>query len=79
MLVYEKLDENGREHIRNLWAKELSEEDEVWIRMQMQKHNIISQSIDEAKIFANKALMAVVNENNTKLQEIITQMVERTF
>lgn len=79
MLVYDKLDENGREHIRNLWAKELSEEEEVWIRMQMQKHNIISQSIDEAKIFANKALMAVANENNAKLQEIITQMVERTF
>ncbi|CAM3288190.1 polyprenyl synthetase family protein [Helicobacter labetoulli] len=79
MLMYEKLDENGREHIRNLWAKELSEEEEVWIRVQMQKHNIISQSIDEAKIFANKALMAVANENNAKLQEIITQMVERTF
>ena len=79
MLMYEKLDENEREIVQNLWAKELSEEQEIWIKVRMQKHNAISQSIDEAKVYANKALMAVANENNAKLQEIITQMIERTF
>lgn len=79
MLMYEKLDENEREIVQNLWATELSEEQEIWIKVRMQKHNAISQSIDEAKVYANKALMAVANENNAKLQEIITQMIERTF
>lgn len=79
MLMYEKLDENEREIVQNLWAKELSEEQEIWIKVRMQKHNAISQSIDEAKVYANKAFMAVANENNAKLQEIITQMIERTF
>lgn len=79
MLMYEKLDENEREIVQNLWATELSEEQEIWIKVRMQKHNVISQSIDEAKVYANKALMAVANENNAKLQEIITQMIERTF
>ena len=73
------IDENEREIVQNLWAKELSEEQEIWIKVRMQKHNAISQSIDEAKVYANKALMAVANENNAKLQEIITQMIERTF
>lgn len=79
MLMYEKLDENEREIVQGLWATELSEEQEIWIKVRMQKHNAISQSIDEAKVYANKALMAVANESNAKLQEIITQMIERTF
>ena len=65
--------------MQGLWATELSEEQEIWIKVRMQKHNAISQSIDEAKVYANKALMAVANESNAKLQEIITQMIERTF
>lgn len=79
MLMYEKLDENEREIVQGLWATELSEEQEIWIKVRMQKHNAISQSIDEAKVYANKAIMAVANESNAKLQEIITQMIERTF
>ena len=47
--------------------------------MQLQKYNIIAQSVADAQYYANKAIQSIVNEGNEKLKDIVTQMIERTF
>lgn len=79
MYLYEHLNAEERSKLLECYGVNLNEEKQAWIRMQMQKHNSIAQSIADAQYYANKALQAIANEGNEKLKDIVTQMVERTF
>lgn len=79
MLLFEALDSKGREELLQCYGRILSEQEQGYIRAQMQRHNIISQALEYARSYANKAREAVANEGNARLLEIITQMTERSF
>ncbi|TLD96588.1 polyprenyl synthetase family protein [Helicobacter jaachi] len=79
MYLYECLDANEQAQLLSYFGISLNAEQAMWIRLQMQKHNIITRSINEAKMYANKAREAIQNEGNDKLQAILAQMIERTF
>lgn len=79
MHLFEALTPEEAQRLQSLHGTNFSEEEEIWIKVQMQKHGSIAQSINEAKAYANKALEAIQNEGNAKLSEIIHEMINRTF
>lgn len=79
MDLYDCLDANGQQRLLSYFQKTLTEEEEIWIKTQMQKHNILYKSIQLAQSYAHKALRAIENENNSALNDMVTQMVQRTF
>ena len=79
MDLYECLSEEKKSLLASYCGVNISSEQESWIKMQMQEHNIISKSIAQAQLYADKALEAIAIEGNEKLNDIITQMLKRTF
>lgn len=79
MDLYECLDDEQKEILASYCGKKISSEQEIWIKTQMQEHNIIHKSVACAHLYANRALEAIAFENNDKLSDIITQMLNRSF
>lgn len=79
ILLYHALDSSDAERLSAYCGKELDENAQMWIKMQFNKYNIISQARQEAEIYAKKALEAIANENNKMLESFITQMIDRSF
>ena len=79
MDLYDCLDDGDKERLSAYCGVDLNEAEEAWIQAQMRNYNVISKSITKAQSYANKALEAIANEGNEHLNEMIKQMLQRTF
>ena len=77
--LYEVLDSEEKEKLRSLHAKKLSSEEQFWIKMKMQEHQVIQKSYEEAKILIVEAIELMNQRGEDALSSIAMQMIERDF
>jgi octaprenyl-diphosphate synthase len=77
--LYEVLDSEEKEKLRSLHAKKLSTEEQFWIKMKMQEHQVIQKSYEEAKILIVEAIELMNQRGEDALSTIAMQMIERDF
>ena len=74
------LDQEDKKRVISFFKKELSDEEREWLLLKIFQTGALKKSIDLAKEYGKKALMAVEGEENqVKLQQIIRDMIEREF
>ncbi len=77
--LYEVLDSDDKEKLRSLHAKKLSIEEQLWIKMKMQEHQVIQKSYEEAKVLIVEAIALMNERGEAALSSIAMQMIERDF
>ena len=77
--LYEALDSDAKEKLRSLHAKQLSAEEQIWIKTMMQKHQVIQKSYEEAKVLIIEAIALMNSRGEDALSSIAMQMIERDF
>ena len=77
--LFEVLSSEGKEKLRSLHAKKLSIEEQLWIKMKMQEHQVIQKSYDEAKVLILEAIELMNSRGEDALSSIAMQMIERDF
>jgi octaprenyl-diphosphate synthase len=79
LLTYAKLEKQDQEKLESMYLKELSTDEQTWIKEKMAETEGLQKSIDLAKRYGFEALKAIENENNPDLENIMKQMIERDF
>ena len=77
--LYENLDDAQRQKLRSFFKKQLRESEISWIKMKFSEHSIIERCIKEARAYGQKALEAVAEFKNDKLEQIVRDMIDREF
>ncbi len=77
--LYEALDEAGRERLKSLHGKSLSEEDKEWIKAQMQECGALQKAYMHARELGDEAVSLMQGAGETSLADIVTAMIERDF
>ncbi|MBT8343845.1 MAG: polyprenyl synthetase family protein, partial [Sulfurovum sp.] len=77
--LYELLGSEEKEKLRSLHAKKLSTEEQLWIKMKMQEHQVIQKSYEEAKVLIVEAIELMNDKGENALSSIAMQMIERDF
>jgi len=77
--LYEVLGNEEQTKLRSLHAKRLSKEEELWIKMKMQEHQVIQKSYEEAKLLVVEAIELMNDRGEDALSSIGMQMIEREF
>lgn len=79
MYLYALLDNDEKEKLKSLHAKKLSTEEQRWIQMKMQEHQVIQKSYQEAKVLIEEAITLMNDKGEDALSNIAMQMIERDF
>lgn len=77
--LYENLNQNDKEILKNYFAKELNESEISWIRAKFKEHNIIQKTLNKAKDLAKEGIMAIDEYKNDGLVTVMKNMVDREF
>ena len=77
--LYEVLDREEKEKLRSMHAKNLSEKEQLWIKMKMREHQVIQKSYEEAKVLIVEAIALMNDRGEDALSSIAMQMIERDF
>jgi octaprenyl-diphosphate synthase len=77
--LYELLGSEEKEKLKSLHAKKLSTEEQLWIKMKMQEHQVIQKSYQEAKVLIEEAIILMNDKCEDALSNIAMQMIERDF
>ena len=77
--LYEVLSYEDKQHLSSLHAKQLSLENQAWIKSHMQVHGIIEKCYQEAKVLVEEAMVLMQKHQETALSNIAMAMIERTF
>jgi octaprenyl-diphosphate synthase len=77
--LYEVLESDEKEKLKSLHAKKLSTEEQLWIKMKMQEHQVIQKSYEEAKLLIEEAIELMNSRGENALSNIAMQMIERDF
>jgi len=76
--LYEKLDDKDKKKLASLHAKDLSQEDSMWIKENMKKYKTIEKSFELALKYSNEAKL-VIGSDSAELVGILDTMIKRTF
>ncbi|AJC84665.1 polyprenyl synthetase family protein [Campylobacter peloridis] len=79
MYLYEKLNSKEQNILKNLYKKDLKEEQIVWIKNKMQEYNILNQITLELNNYAYEALKSIEKYQMKDLEDIVKSMIEREF
>jgi len=79
MYLYALLAEDEQIRLRSLHKKRLSDEEALWIKSMMKKHNIIEKSYAEAKVLIVEAIELMKSLGEDDLSNIAKAMIERKF
>ena len=79
LLLWDRLDTNGKEKLKSLYKKSLNKNELQWIKENMTQTGALNDSIKLVNKFANEAIDAIKNEKNKDLINIMKDMCERTF
>jgi len=77
--LYEKLEGEDRAKLKSLHAKRLSIDEQNWIKMMMNKHKVVEQSYNEAKVLIEEAISLMSDRGESSLSDIAKNMIERSF
>ncbi len=79
ILLYEKLDFDDKELLKSMFARELSEYEESWLKEKFTVANIKEESLNIAITLANDGIKALENEDANELIAIMRSMIDREF
>ena len=77
LLLHERMEDKDK--LKSLYKKELSLEQQEWIKDEMIKHNVLIDSISSAQKLGFEAVEAIKNDDCDDLKNIMNQMINRTF
>ena len=77
--LYENLDDAQRQKLKTFFKKQLRQSEISWIKTKFSEHGIIERCINEARAYGQKALEAVAEFKNDKLEQIVRDMIDREF
>lgn len=77
--MYKDITKQEQEKVLGLFKKELSIEEEAWIKEKMKETKAIERCINYAKELGYEALQMIQNENSPELEKIIKEMIVREF
>lgn len=77
--LYENLDDAQQQKLKSFFKKQLCESEISWIKAKLSEHGIIERCINEARAYGQKALEAVAEFKNDKLEQIVRDMIDREF
>lgn len=78
LLLHERIEDKIK--LESLYKKELTKEESLWIKEQMNITNALNDSILQAKAIGNEAINAVIDEKDSQtLVMIMKAMIEREF
>ncbi|WP_298082797.1 polyprenyl synthetase family protein [uncultured Campylobacter sp.] len=77
--LYENLDDSERQKLKSFFKKQLCQSEISWIKTKFSEHGIIERCINEARAYGQKALEAVAEFKNNKLEQIVRDMIDREF
>ena len=77
--LYENLDNADRQKLKTFFKKQLRQSEISWIKAKLSEHGIIERCINEARAYGQKALEAVAEFKNDKLEQIVRDMIDREF
>ncbi|MEA3513511.1 MAG: polyprenyl synthetase family protein [Campylobacterota bacterium] len=77
LLLHERLEDKTK--LESMFKKELSNDEQQWIKDEMIKHNVLVNSIAQAQKLGLEAIEAIKFEKNEDLKNIMNQMINREF
>ena len=77
--LYDKLAPQDKKTLVSYHAKELTPKQQEWIKEQMHRHQVITQSFAYAKELIEQAVDAVKDKGENYLVDIAMQMIEREY
>jgi len=77
--LYEALCEEGQARLRSLHTKNLTGDEQLWIKAKMQEYGIIEKAYSQAKALVEEAIALMRFRNEEVLVDIALQMIERDF
>ena len=77
--MFELLSDEDKNQLKSLFCKQLNEDESAWLKRKFTETNAVELAILEAKAVAAQGAMAIKDENNSDLEKIMMQMIEREF
>jgi octaprenyl-diphosphate synthase len=77
LLLHERIE--NKQKLKSLYKKTLSIEEQVWIKDEMTKNNVLIDSIAQAQKLGFEAVEAIRNDESEDLKNIMNQMINREF
>ncbi len=75
--LYKLLNDEDKEKLKSLHAKELTKEESMWIREKMNQHKTIEKSFELAQRLSNEAKKVMIDDK--ELVSILDTMIKRSF
>ncbi|MGE4419016.1 MAG: polyprenyl synthetase family protein [Sulfurimonas sp.] len=75
--LYRALNDDEKEKLITLHAKDLDENQSAWIREKMQEHKVIEKSFELAQKLSDEAMAAV--KNDEQLINVLQTMIKRSY
>ena len=66
-------------YLESLYKKALTQEEIIWIKEQMEQTQALADSVKEAQKLGFEAIEAIKEYNNTDLENIMGDMINRSF
>jgi octaprenyl-diphosphate synthase len=77
--MFESLNHVDKDKLKALFKKDLTDDEKVWIKLKMQESGAVLRSIELAQSLGKEALEAIKSDQNSDLEKVITDMIERDF
>lgn len=75
--LYKVLNDEDKQRLVSIHAKELDESDASWIKQKMKEHKTVEKSYELATKLSNEAMSAI--KDDAQLVEILQTMIKRSF
>ncbi|MEA2092169.1 MAG: polyprenyl synthetase family protein [Campylobacterota bacterium] len=75
--LYKVLNDEDKERLKSSHAKNIDEDEVLWIKQKMQEHKSVENSFELAKKLSNEAMLAV--KDDQELIEILQTMIKRSY
>ena len=79
LYLYERLDNENKDKLKSLYKKELTKDEQEWIKDEMIKYNVLIDCISEAQNLGLEAVEAIKDDDCDDLKNIMNQMINRSF
>ncbi len=79
LYMYNDINATDKSKLLSLFKKDLSKDEESWIKQKMAETKAVERSIEYAQKLGYEALRMIENENSPDLEKIIKEMIVREF
>jgi octaprenyl-diphosphate synthase len=79
LLLWEKLDIQDKEKLKNMYKKKLNTQEISWIKTSLKNTNALNDSIKLINQYGSEAIKAIEYDQNSELVDIMNSMINRTF